>query len=381
MSIIQIQKVQREGARTLIILCGVSGCGKTFSAIQLAYGMANGDASKVGLLDTENGRGKFYADTVPQPFLYGELRPPFSPQRYIQAIEEFAKTGIEVLIIDSGSHEFEGIGGVQDIAEAGNPRMPNWNKAKSEHKKFMSAVLSSPMHIILCLRAREKAKPEKQIVDGREKIVYVDLGLQPITEKNVVFEATASLMLHDQGKFQDAIKVPAALQGILGRGKGYLTEADGRAIRAWVDGAKQLDPNVEHHRGLLRMAAENGMAALQEAWKNTPPAIRKAISPTGKCPDDLKESAMAFDQQLVAAQEEEANPALDALNQAAQETTEKPAQQKSPEKTKAAEPEKKPDPAPAAEPEKKLELAAAVQAQAPAPAPAAAPATDDDDVF
>lgn len=294
MGILNIQKVQREGARVLIMLCGPSGCGKTYTAIQLAYGMANGDASKVGFLDTENGRGKFYADTVPQPFLYGELKPPFSPARYVQALEEFAKTGVEVLIVDSGSHEFEGLGGIQDIAEAGNPRMPNWNKAKAEHKKFMSALLNSPMHIILCLRAREKSKPEKQIIDGKEKTVYVDYGMQPITEKNVVFEATASLMLHDQGKRQDPLKVPAALQGILGRGNGYLTADDGRALRAWVDGAKQLDPQVEHYRGLLQMAAENGMAALVEAWGKVPKDIKAKIGPTG-CPDDLKASAKAFD--------------------------------------------------------------------------------------
>lgn len=320
MGIIDIKPVQREGARILIMLCGVSGCGKSYTAIQLAYGLANGNAAKVGFLDTENGRGKFYADTVQSPFLYGELKPPFSPDRYIQAIDEFAKAGVEVLILDSGTHEFEGIGGIQDIAEAGNPKIPNWNRAKAQHKRFMSALLNSPMHIILCLRAREKAKPEKQVIDGREKTVYVDLGLQPITEKNVVFEATASLMLHDQGRRQEQLKVPAALQSILGRGGDYLTEKDGRALRAWVDGAKQLDPKVEHHRGLLQMAAENGMAALVEAWGNVPKAIKPLIGQDG-CPESLKESARAFDKIQAEAAEGNASPAttaaIDALNKAA----------------------------------------------------------------
>lgn len=343
MSIIQIQKVQREGARILVMLAGVSGCGKTYTAIQLAYGMANGDANKVGFLDTENGRGKFYADTVPQPFLYGELKPPFSPARYIQAIEEFSKAGVEVLIIDSGSHEFEGIGGIQDIAEAGNPRLPNWNKAKAEHKKFMSALLNSPMHIILCLRAREKAKPEKQIVDGREKTVYVDLGLQPITEKNVVFEATASLMLHDQGTRQDAIKVPAALQGILGRGDGYLTADDGKALRAWVDGAKQLDPEVEHAKGLLQLAAENGLEALQTQWLALPKKVQTAINGKKGCPDSYKESARAFDEQRKAQAGAESDPSLGALNAAAAVATQTPAP--------AAKADAQPEPAPVAQAE------------------------------
>ena len=316
MGIINIQKVKREGARLVIMLCGVSGCGKTKTALELAYGMVGGEGAKVGFLDTENGRGKLYADDYGSPYLYGELRPPFSPGRYVQAIDEFAKAGVEVLIIDSGSHEYEGLGGIQDIAEAGNPRMPNWNKAKAEHKKFMSALLASPMHIILCLRAREKAKPEKG-PDG--KVIYQDMGLQPITEKNVEFEATVSLMLHEQGTRQDPLKVPAALQGIMGRGQGYISQRDGQALRAWVDGAKKLDPQVEHHRGLLQMAAENGMAALVQAWKDTPAQIKKVIGPDG-CPQELKSSAEAFDKQRAeAAQESAGGAAVDALNQAAQQ--------------------------------------------------------------
>jgi hypothetical protein len=355
MGILNIQEARREGARLLVFLAGVSGGGKTYTALQLAYGMAKGNGKKVGFLDTESGRGRLYADELPNPFLYAEMQPPFSPQRYVQAIEEFAAAGVEVLVIDSGSHEYEGIGGIQDIAEAGNPRLPNWNKAKGEHKKFMSALLASPMHIILCLRAREKAKPEKQIVDGREKTVYVDLGLQPITEKSVMFEATVSLMLHDQGTRQDVIKCPAALTDIMGRGNGYLSMQDGEALRAWVDGAQHLDPKVEHSRGLLKLAAEKGTEALKAAWVALPKTHQKAIGGKAGCPADLKASAEAFDAQ----RKEEADAAsstggsqsdaLDALNRAAASVG----------------PAQTPAPAPA-------------PVQAPAPEPAPAPAPDDD---
>jgi hypothetical protein len=300
-SILNIVEARRAGARTLIFLAGVSGGGKTYTALLLAYGMALGAGKKVGLLDTESGRGRLYADEMPEPFLYAELSPPFSPARYVQAIEEFAKAGVEVLVIDSGTHEFEGIGGVQDIAEAGNPKLPNWNKAKGEHKRFISAMLASPMHIILCLRAREKAKPERQVVDGREKTVYVDMGLQPITEKNVMFEATVSLMLHDQGRRQDVIKCPAALAHIMGRGDGYLTMEDGAALRAWVDGAEPVDPKVEHSRGLLKLAAEKGMAALQKQWGEIPKGHQAKIGGRKGCPAELKASAEAFDLQAAEA--------------------------------------------------------------------------------
>ena len=103
MSIIQIRKAERKGARLVVGIAGVSGSGKTFTALQLAYGLAGGDGNKVGFLDTENQRGSLYASeatykqvaaslgmkTLPGAFNIGDLYAPFTPQRYKQAIEEF----------------------------------------------------------------------------------------------------------------------------------------------------------------------------------------------------------------------------------------------------------------------------------------------------
>lgn len=328
MSVIQIRKAQREGARLVIGLAGVSGSGKTRTAIELAYGLANFNPAKVGFLDTENRRGSLYADclwnhpTHPtrEAFLIGDLYPPFSPDRYIAAIEEFQRAGVEVLVIDSASHEWEGEGGAQEIAEAGNPKMPNWNLAKKLHKRFVNKLLQCDMHVVVCLRAREKAKPEKQVdpQTGREKSVFVDLGLQPITEKNFMFEMTASLMMHDQGTRQDVQKCPQDLVRILGRGQGYITAADGKALRDWVDGAKALDPKIEAFRNRLQSNAEQGLAHITECWAKTPADVQKALGEEFRA--TLFASAQGYDQQreLEAGAElthaNDNSPAIDALN-------------------------------------------------------------------
>lgn len=291
MNVINIRQAEREGARLVVMLASTSGDGKTRTALELAYGLANFDLSKVGVLDTENRRGSLYSDVFSDPkradrsdtpFLIGDLYAPFSPQRYSDAIQAFQKLGVEVLIIDSGSHEWEGIGGCIDIAEAGNPRLPNWNKAKGEHKRFMNTLLTCDMHVILCLRAREKAVPEKRMVNGQEKVVYVDQGLQAITEKNVLFEATASLMLHDQGTRQTITKCPAALLSILGRGEGHLTPKDGQALRRWVDGAQQLDPKVEAYRNRLLSITDQGVEHVNTCWDQVPDDIRETLGPEFK---------------------------------------------------------------------------------------------------
>ena len=286
MSVINIRKAQREGARMVIGIAGISGSGKTYSAIKLAYGLAGGDGNKVGFLDTENRRGSLYADIVTDPFLIGDLYAPFSPQRYIDAILEFQKAGVEVLVIDSASHEWEGTGGCEEIAGSANNKVIGWANAKSQHKRFMNVLLQSNMHVIVCLRAREK-------IDFSDPKNPRPLGVQPICEKNFMFEMTASLMMQDRGRRQDVTKCPADLMPILGRGEGYLTEQDGASLKAWIEGANQLDPDVEKYRNILQSQTEQGGAALKKAWSDVPAAVRTKLGRSFI--DQLKLSAEAFD--------------------------------------------------------------------------------------
>ena len=301
MSIIQIREAKREGARLVIGIAGVSGSGKTYTALQLAYGLASCNAKKVGFLDTENRRGSLYADSLPEPFLIGDLYAPFSPRRYADAIKEFQAAGVEVLVIDSVTHEWEGSGGCEEIASNTNSRMADWKKAKAEHKVFMNILLQSDMHIIACIRAREK-------VDFSDPRNPRPLGIQPIQEKNFMFEMTASLLMQDAGKSQTVLKCPDELQSILGRGVNYLTRADGVSLRQWVDGGNKIDPNVEHFRNSLQTVTESGLAALQEAWTATPAKIRGVLGRAFI--DTLKNSAIAYDEQRTQSRQSTETPSV-----------------------------------------------------------------------
>ncbi len=327
---IQFKKVQREGARLVIGLAGVSGSGKTYTALQLAYGLAKNDADKIFFVDSENRRGSLYADTLPSPFNIGDLTAPFSPARYIEAIKAASSAGAEVLIIDSISHAWEGMGGAQDIANSSNSRMANWKLAKAEWKKMMDAILQSPCHVILCIRAREKT----DFTNPREP---KQLGLQPIIEQNAPFEMTASFMMHDMGRNQDILKLPSELSSIFS-GSGYIGQDHGLKLRAWVDGAKQLNPDVEHHRGLVNMSTEGGMESLKAQWSQTPADIQKVL---GKAfLDSAKASAKAFDDQRAfgTANEDESIASLNAL--AGQQVNNQFAGKPQPEQQPQPQPEK-----------------------------------------
>lgn len=291
MSIINIEEARREGAKIVLGLAGTSGGGKTYTALQIGYGLAKRNGKKLGFLDTENRRGRLYADILPERFLIGDLTPPFSPQRYIDAIRAFEQAGVEVLIIDSATHEWEGTGGCEEIATDGNPKVPRWNKAKAEHKKFMNVLLQSSMHVIVCLRAREKVKMSK---DADGKTLIDPLGIQPIQEKNFMFELTASLMMKNMGYEQDVLKCPEALRASLGKGKGYLGITEGESLRAWIDGASPIDKEVARWRAILLNSCEKGTAELKRVWETVPKELRTALNPDK---ETLKAAASGYDQQ------------------------------------------------------------------------------------
>ena len=267
---VRIEDAKREAVPLLITIAGVSGSGKTFSALLLAAGLA-GEGGLVGFLDTENKRGKMYADNpdiraaLPQGYKYAELRAPFSPSRYIEYIEAFEQLGCSVLVVDSGSHAWEGDGGCSDIAENNKLRgTPNWILAKREHKRMMHRLMASPMHIIFCIRAREKIKVVK---DSNGKDQFVPQGLQPIQEKNFTFEQTLSVMLDEAThEFTFIKKCPASLRSIFGDHK-LLSKEIGIQLKEWVETGAAVSTSDDDLIEQGRAFAAQGMVAYQEFWK------------------------------------------------------------------------------------------------------------------
>lgn len=272
----------RKAAPMLISVASVSGGGKTYSSLLLAAGLA-GPNGKVGMLDTENGRGEMYADSpgikaaLPNGFSYLGFDPPFTPMKYIDYLKAAESAGITALVVDSGTHEWEGTGGCNDIAEKNLlGGMPNWSMAKREHKKFVNYLLSAKLHIIICLRAREKVKMDK---DEKGKQIIIPIGLQPICEKNFVFEMLVSLLLDEKTHHVQPVKVPEPLQPLF-REPRLLTKADGEAIARWNDSGSHALTEAETIRRLqvrATEAVEAGLKPYQSFWADLTPAEKQLL--------------------------------------------------------------------------------------------------------
>ena len=105
----EFKKAQRQKAKLRLALMGTSGAGKTYSALLIAQGIGG----KIAMVDTEQGSGELYSNLCDYDVC--SIKPPFEPQKYIDAIKSAEKAKYDVVIIDSLSHAWAGEGGLLDM--------------------------------------------------------------------------------------------------------------------------------------------------------------------------------------------------------------------------------------------------------------------------
>lgn len=240
------QPASRQKARLRMALQGVSGGGKTLGALYIAYGMT-GDWGKVALIDTEHGRARAYAgrSDLPTPtgaFLYVQMEPPFSPEKY----KEYARAGAEavgtdgVLIIDSLSHAWTGEGGVLERKDAISARAGNsftaWNEAGKLQNDLVDTLLSLPCHTIVTLRVKTEYVMQ---LNERGKQEPVKVGLAPVQRDNVEYEFDITLNIA-----RDHTAVTGKDVTFLDGFRDVITPALGRDLAAWLNEGKEPPPRL-----------------------------------------------------------------------------------------------------------------------------------------
>ena len=290
---IKYTRAVRENTNVLVALAGASGSGKTYSAMQLAAGICAGEP--FAMIDTEARRGLHYADQF--DFEHLELQPPFTPARYLEVVRTIAKRGFRAVVVDSMSHEWEGEGGVLEMAEVDRRKSPsNWIAPKHEHKKMMNGFLQVGTNLIFCLRANEKMEiRESSIVNqGGSKIQISNMGWQPICEKRFMYEMTASFTFDPVNPGIVDMALPHKVQDqhrmAFPPGLHIRVEA-GNVLGQWARGDTIETPDKELW-DKARSVAQEGMVALHEWAKNLPPEERAKMKPIG---DELNKAAKTAD--------------------------------------------------------------------------------------
>lgn len=167
-----------------VALCGVSGSGKTMTALKIARGMSpNG---RIAVIDSERGSASKYADIF--DFDVMELDS-FHPNTYIKAINE--ARGYDVLLIDSLSHAWMGKDGALEQVDrvAARTQTKNsftaWREVTPLHNALVEAILAFPGHVIVTMRSKSEYVME---TNEKGKSMPVKVGLAPIQRDGIEFE-------------------------------------------------------------------------------------------------------------------------------------------------------------------------------------------------
>ena len=193
-------KAHRGTSKLRLALMGPAGSGKTYSALQIAKGLGG----RIAMIDTERGSGSLYSHLV--DFDVAELTPPFSPERYVEAISAAEQAGYGVLIIDSLSHAWAGPGGVLDIHDKVTKAVRNsftaWREVTPDHNRLVDAMLGSACHVIVTLRT----KTAYEVVSEGGKTKVAKIGLAPQQRDGLEYEFTVVFDLSIDGHVATATK-------------------------------------------------------------------------------------------------------------------------------------------------------------------------------
>lgn len=320
---VHFRKAVTSEAKPLVGLYAESGAGKTKSALLIAKGFT-GDMAKVAMIETESGRGEAYAD---DPIVGGynvlSIREEFSPKTYGAAINAAEREQVQCLIVDSASHEWEGVGGVLAMAaanqEAGKKGPLVWQVPKIQHaREFMLRLTQTPIPlVIVCMRAKypmyevKPADVERWERAGRPGGKPPKVGewarswqLEPKQSDDILYEMFVHGWIDSEHRFHGTKYTLDVLRTVFIDGE-PITVDTGRRLAEWARGGKpaatapgtailssQEALTPSQARKALTDAATRGLAALQEAWGTLDHATKAAMKPEL---DALKATAAAID--------------------------------------------------------------------------------------
>lgn len=240
-----IRKAHRKEAKIKMALQGVSGSGKTYSALLLAKGLV-GSLDMVCVIDTENSSSDLYSHLG--EFSVIPIDPPYTPEKYIQAIQLAEKEDMEVIIIDSLSHSWEYL--IDYHSSLPGNSFTNWSKVTPRHNALVNRILNSNAHIISTIRVKQ----DYVLAEKNGKMVPEKVGLKPIQRDGIDYEFT---IVFDLNIKHQAVCTKDRT-GLFNDIEFVIQSSTGETIRNWcnqgadiierINGAKSLNELLEIYK-------------------------------------------------------------------------------------------------------------------------------------
>jgi hypothetical protein len=261
----KLKKASKEQIKLKIGLSGPSGYGKTYSALLLAYGITN-DWSRIAVIDTENNSASLYAHLG--EFNVLRLDEPFTPERYIYAINLCqAIQDIDVIIVDSITHEWQGKGGCLQIHEQLGGRFQDWAKVSPRHQAFIDAIINSKCHMITTVRSKIDYSLDTSS-NGRTRVVKH--GTKEITREGYEYELTVNFELINDRHLAKASKDRTGL--FMDKPEFVINPAIGKKLVEWCS----VDVSLNDLEAKINECSS--IAELKEIYRNNR-SVQKELYP------------------------------------------------------------------------------------------------------
>jgi len=230
----EFKEATKKDVKVKAAVVGLSGSGKTMGLLNLSKGLMAGDMTKVAFVQTEAGRAQCYLDKF-HGFKVLELQPPFTPTKFIEAIESAEAAGFRVLCIDSLSDEWAGLGGTLDLHAAASEVTRNsftaWKKITPQHEALFNKILSSNLHILCALKQKADYVMEEVQKNGKTVTQPKKVGLAPIAREGT--EYRFMLQLEIDIETHKAVSTKDNMNLFDGKPAFLITEDTGKTIRDW----------------------------------------------------------------------------------------------------------------------------------------------------
>jgi hypothetical protein len=211
------------------------------------------------VIDTEEGSSDLYDEL--HEFDVIDLKPPFTPERYIEAITGAEQAGYDVIIVDSVTHCWSGKGGclelVDDIAKA-QFRGNTWSAFSvitPRWRAFVDAILRSSAHVICTGRSKTETA---QVEDGGRKKV-AKLGMKLEARDGLEYEFTCVLDLIHDGHYATVSKDRT---GVFTGDPKPISVETGKRLAEWLAGG--VDPANADAMAVMTKASK-AIAAADDA--------------------------------------------------------------------------------------------------------------------
>ena len=300
-------------------LSGGSGTGKTYTALLMARGIAETVTGKkgerIGYVDTENRRALHYKEAFPEMHHFdmqavdadGEMVG-FGPERWIEVIDAAEAAHLPVLVIDSFSHAWEGVGGVLDLHAETLERLTGgdeskrnkrsqlaWAHVKPRYRRLIDRIVRAKTNIIICTRAKPVMQDPNSGGNARTtKTRRRDVPWDPASDGDLMFEMTTMVILDPAapGAPVHQIKVADQFKALLDPRR-HMNEETGKQMAMWAiqqgDGQRQKEI-----LDIARSKARGGAKEFTAWWQSEEGQKSRTVCRTIMA--ELKEIADSADQ-------------------------------------------------------------------------------------